>query len=104
MIHGLDIVVLTQFLKDRHIPAMRAGINRDLPGCISPSKLVGSSPHLITPKALGSRVQVSSGTIETSTTTSNNTKFQVATREDVCLSLPVATMTSRWIILASTPG
>ena len=85
---------------------MQDGINQDLPASTSPSKLVGINHLCISLKAPGNKVQASNGTMETSTTTSNNTmkKFQVATKEDVCLSLPVATMISRWIIPASTPG
>ena len=84
---------------------MQAWINWDLPTCTSPNKLVGINHPLITLRAPGNKVQASNGTTTTSTSTCNNTmkKFQVATREDVCLSLPVATMTNRWIIPASTP-
>ena len=106
IIRSLDIVAMTLFQKDRRTPDMRAGTNRDLPGCTSPIKLVGINHPHITLKATGNKVQASNGTTETSTTTSSNTmkKFRVAIREDVCLSLPVATLISRWIILASTPG
>ena len=97
---------MTLFQKDRRIPAMQARINWDLPACTRLSKLVGSNHLLIILKDFGNRVQASSGTTKTSTTSSNNTmkKFQVATRYDVCLSLPMATMISRWIIPASTLG
>ena len=113
IIHSLDIVVMTQFQKDQLSPAMQARIERDLPVCSSLSMLVGSSPLLITLKALGSRLWVSTGKKGVSPTTSHSTmkKSQVATKENVCLSLPVAkminrwaTMTSRWIMSASTPG
>ena len=106
MIRSLDIVELTQFLKDWQTPAMQAGTNRDLPACSRLSKLVGINHPLITLKALGNKVQASSGTTKFLTTTSNNpmNKFQVANREDICLSLPVATMINRWIILTSTLG
>ena len=97
---------MTLFQKDRRIPAMQARINWDLPACTRLSKLVGSNHLLIILKDFGNRVQASSGSMETSTTTSNNTmkKFQVATKVDVCLSLSVATMISRWIISTSTLG
>jgi hypothetical protein len=47
---------------------------------------------LITLKAPSNKVQASSGTTEASTTTNNNTmkKYQVTTREDICLSLAEA--------------
>ena len=106
MNRSLDIVALTQFLKDRHTLAMWARTNRDRPVGTRLSMLVGINHPLITLRALGNKVLVSSGTSETSTTTSNNTmkKFQVATKADVCLSLSVATMISRWIISTSTLG
>ena len=92
---------------------MQAGIKQDLPVCSRPSMLVGSIPLLVTLKVLGSRLRVSTGKKGTSTTTSHSTmkKSQAATREDACLSMPLAimisrwaTITSRWIIPASTPG
>lgn len=81
---------------------MQARIKRDLPVWSSLSMLVGSNPLCTTLKAHGSKLQVSSGTMETLTTTSNKImkKSQAATREDVC-PLPVATMINRWITTAS---
>ena len=105
--------MMTQFLKDRLLLAMQAGISWALLACTSPSMLVGSSPLLNTLRAPSNRGQASSGTMATLTTINNNymKMFQVATREDVCPSLPVAimisgwaTMTSRWIMPTSTLG
>ena len=111
--HSLGTTMMTQFLKDRLLPAMQAGISQSLLACTSPSMLVGSSPLLNTLRAPDSRAQVSTSKKETSTTINSNPmkKFQAATREDICPSLPVAimisqwaTMTSRWSIPALTPG
>jgi hypothetical protein len=41
MIRNLDIMALTHFLKDRHIPAMLARTNWDPPACTRLSALVG---------------------------------------------------------------
>jgi len=104
VIRSLDIMALTQFLKDRHTPAMLAGTNRDPPACTKLSALVGINHPLITLKASGNKLQASSGTMETLTTTINNTmkKYQVTIREDVCLSLTGAIMTNWWTSTAST--
>ena len=106
MIRSLDIMALTQFQKDRHTLAMLAGTNQDLPVCTRLSNLVGINHPLNTLKAPSNMVQASSGTSETLTTTSNNTmkKYQVTTREDVCLSLAEATITNRWSTTATTIG
>jgi len=103
MIRSLVIVALTQFLKDWHAPAMLAGINRDLPTCTRPRK-VGINHPLITLKAPGNKVQVSSGTSKTSTTTNNSPmkKYQVTTWGDICLSLAKATMINKWSTSATT--
>jgi hypothetical protein len=108
-----SMTVMTSFQKDQLSPAMQVRISWDLLACTSPSMLVGSNPLLSTPKASSNLFQASSGTMVTSTTSSNSPmkKFQGATREDVCPSLlvaimisPWAIMSSRWSTLASTPG
>ena len=93
--------------------SMQARTSRDPPTCTNLSMLVGSSPLLSTLRAPRSRAQVINGNMATSTTINSSPikKFQAATREDVCPSLPVATMispwaimTSRWIMPTSTLG
>ena len=90
-------MAMTLFQNDRRTPAMQARINQDLPACTSLRKLVGSNHPLSTLKAPGNKVQASSGTKETSTTTNNNTMkmYQVTTTGDICLSLAEATMTKQ---------
>ena len=109
----LSTMVTIPFSKDLPSPTMQTGTSQDFLACTSPSMLAGSSPLLNTLRAPDSRAQVSTSNKGTSTTINSSPmkKFQAATREDVCPSLPVAimisqwtTMTSRWSIPASTPG
>ena len=93
--------------------SMQAGTSRDLPVCTNLSMLGGSSLLCIIQRVPGNRAQVGNGkTIILTTTSSSLTRRSpVATREDACPSLLMATttipqviMSSRWSMLVSTPG
>ena len=75
----------------------------NLIACTSLSMLVGSSTPLSMLRAPGIRAQVRNGSMATSTTISSShmKKSWVAIREDICPSLPIATMTSPWAIMSS---
>ena len=83
---------------------MPAGTHWDLPVGTSLSMLDGNNHLRINLKALGSRLQVSSGHTKILITTSSSSmkKLQVVTREDICLSLAGAIMINRWTTSAST--
>ena len=102
-IHSPGVMAMIWFRRDWLLPAMQARISWDPPACINPSMLVGSSSLLSTLRSPGSRAQVSNGNMETLTTISSShmKKFQAATREDICPSLPIATMISPWAIMSS---
>jgi hypothetical protein len=97
-------MALTQYLKDRPIPAMQAGAKRDPPVGSRLNMLVGNS-HLFTNlKALDNKLQVRSGKTRTTTTTNSipMKKPQVATREDACPTLSGGIMINKWTTNAST--
>ena len=83
---------------------MWARTNRDLPVGTSPNMLVENSHLLTNPKALGSKLQVSTGKIGTTTTTKSRPmkKPQVATRKDACPTLAGGIMINKWTTKAST--
>ena len=112
-------VVMIPFLKDLPSLAMQAGTSRvllacsspsmlggNLLTCTSPSMLVGSIPLLSMLRAPSIRAQVRNGRMATLTTisSSNMKKSQVAIREDIYPSLPMATMTNRCSMPSSTTG
>jgi len=71
MHHGRDTMALTRHLKDRPTLAMQARTKWDLPVGSSPNMLVGNNHLLTNLKALGSRLQVSTSKMGTTTTTNS---------------------------------
>jgi hypothetical protein len=95
-----------QHQKNQPMLTTQGSSKRDLPTCSNKSTLSGANPHLITQAAPGSKLQVSSGKVGTSTTTKGRImkKPQVGIREDVCLCLAEGIMTSTRLSTASTTG
>ena len=90
----------TQDLIQQDLPrftflSMKVGTSRDLLVCTNPSMLGGSSLLCIIQRVPGNRAQVGNGrmAILTITNSSFTRRSLMATREDACPSLLVATMT-----------